>query len=152
MRSTGKDVWPFEWMLPVLFWTMVIAHLTLPIYSCQCRCKMTARCVLDLAYVLIIWVRFPSWNSSQLCAQGFTCLGSVQPPVSVWMESMSPQQHVNISQSRCSSVSEESKMCAHLDNKRVWQNTALIPQYKQRRTLPQEICSSLYLWFILVYL
>ncbi|XP_060754694.1 rho GTPase-activating protein 20 [Neoarius graeffei] len=34
------------------------------------------------------------------------------------MESMSPQQHVNISQSRCSSVSEESKMCAHLDNKR----------------------------------
>ncbi|TSK17829.1 Rho GTPase-activating protein 20 [Bagarius yarrelli] len=34
------------------------------------------------------------------------------------MESMSPQQHVNISQSRCSSLSEESKMCAHLDNKR----------------------------------
>ncbi|MCJ8747875.1 hypothetical protein PDJAM_G00158470 [Pangasius djambal] len=34
------------------------------------------------------------------------------------MESMSPQQHVNISQSRSSSLSEETKMCAHLDNKR----------------------------------
>ncbi|XP_060716066.1 rho GTPase-activating protein 20 [Tachysurus vachellii] len=34
------------------------------------------------------------------------------------MESMSPQQHVNITQSRSSSLTEEINMCAHLDTKR----------------------------------
>lgn len=106
-----------------LFWALVITRLALSVYSWHCQ--MTARSDLNLGYV-VIWVCFPSLDKSQLCAQGFTCLGSVQPPVSVWMESMSPQQHLNISQSRSSSLTEETKMCAHLDNKRVCQTISTL--------------------------